>query len=324
MKYLKKKKKSILPWVLLTLTAVLVGLVLVLTLLPGREPGPGPEATDTPGQTNPGEIPTDPAGETTEPLPEDLRIETPYITLVYPGQWAEKLQVDKRTGDPYWVIFSARLESGAVQELFSLGFGGGLETSVGVIKASGQEVPVHISVTDILPDESWTPEEINMVYAMQEAMNDVLVGLELASPQEQPQEQPQETRPQQTQPMEDQPGPTFPEDHGELRIDTPAGELVYPARWEDYLKLEIRQEGVYTLEFYAELEGYAPVALFNVYLGGDKGIYVMDITAPDGTAVALYVDIFEIEADGNWTEDERTLVLAMQEDMNYLLAALME
>lgn len=334
MKYLKKKKKSILPWVLVALTVVLVGLILVLTLLPGSKPATQGETTAPTAQggeiqpsaeNNPsgetgesqaaeGSEPTqsteEPTVPTVQPQVEDLRIETPYAVLVYPGEWSGLIQVDKIPGDPYRVVFTAKLDSGIQQELFTIRFGGGQDGAMGVLKVSGKEVPVHVSAVEIKPGNDWTDNEISVVYSMQEGLNDVLAGLNLTTPQEEPQEPQNGTLP--------------PEDDETMSIDTPAGELYYPARWKDYLKLEVIQEGVYTLEFYANLEGFEPVPLFNVYLGGDQGIYVMDLTASDGSVVKLYVEIHEIEADINWTDAQKAIVFAMQEDMNFLLSALME
>lgn len=320
MKYLRKKKRSIIPWLVAALAVVLVALILVLTLMPGNQPTPNGETTAPNAQ--PGETQTaNPTGVTggseeteasesteapTQPAASDLEIETPYVTLVYPGQWSSQLQVEKIPGDPYRVIFNANLESGIRQELFTICFGGNLKDAVGVVKVSGKEVPVQVYASEIIPGSDWAAEDTSVIYTMQECLNDVLVGLNLTTPQEKPQE---------TEPVEDDEAMT---------IDTPAGELVYPARWKDYLKLEIRQENGYTVEFYAMLEGFDPVHLFDVHLDREQGIYVMDLPASDGSVMKLYVDIFEIEPDNSWTEAQKAIVFAMQEDMNFLLAALME
>lgn len=327
MKYLKKKKKPVRLWLLLALTALLAVLILVAFLRPGDEPAPDGETTDPAaqseaiqpdGETDPddptaekGESQTPAATETpdsAEPSADDVKIETPYGVLYYPGDWSGLLQVDQISGDPHQVVFTAALDSGIIQELFTISFGGDTIDAVGVVKVSGKEVPVHLSIQPIEPGDDWTANEISVIYSMQECLNDVLAGLNLTTPQQEP-ENSQTTLP--------------PQDDETMTIDTPAGELRYPSRWKDYLKLETRQEDdVYTLEFYADLEGFEPVPLFNVCLGGNEGIYVMDITAPDGSAVKLCVDIFEIEADINWTDAQKAIVLAMQEDINVLLSEL--
>lgn len=302
MKYLKKKKKSVLPWVLVVLTVVLVALILILTLLPGKN------STSNGATISPGVQSGEDAGNTlpTQSSTGDLVIETPYVTLVYPGKWGSQILVEKIPGDPYRVVFTAQLDSGIRQEMFTIGFGGNPNDAVGVVVVSGKGVPVQVQISDIKPADNWSDEDTSLIYTMQECLNDVLAGLELTAPQQQPENE---------QPTED---------NEAMSIETPAGELVYPVRWKDYLKLEIRQENGFTVEFYTELEGFDPVHLFDVHLNREQGIYVMDLTAPDGAVMKLYVDIFEIEADENWTDAQRSIVYAMQEDMNFLLSALME
>lgn len=245
--------------------------------------------------------------ETIAPNEEDVVISTPYATLTYPGQWSGLLQVDQISGDPHRVIFTANLDSGITQELFTIAFGGNQDDAMGVVQVSGKEVSVHVTVEEINPGKDWTDNEISVIYTMQECMNHVLEGLKLSSPQEQPQE-PQPVLP--------------PEDDEVMAIPTPVCELQYPARWKDYLKLEVLEDEVYTLEFYVNFDGLEPVHLFSIYLGGDRGIHVTDITAADGSVVKLFVDIFELEPDSNWTDSQKAIALAMQEDINFLLSEL--
>lgn len=295
MKYLNKKKKSRL-WLIPVLAVLLAAVILLLTFLPtddttGSQPTTGSDATES-------------NGALTQSQSDGLEIETPYALLAYPAEWSGLIQVEQIPGDPYRVVFTAKLDSGIRQELFTIIFGGLQDGAVGLVEVSGQKVPVHVSVQDINPGDDWTDNDISMIYAMQECLNDVLAGLNLTSIQNEPQSY-------------------LPADDGKtMVIDTPAGELYYPARWESYLKLEVLQEDPYILEFYADLEGIELVHLFNVCLDGDQGIYVTDITAPDGSQVKLFVDIHEIEADSGWTDAQRSIVLAMQEDINVLLSEL--
>lgn len=290
------------------LTAVIIFMLVAVAGFGKQKPNdnPVPGVNDATGET--GELVEQP--EYTEPQEtnaEDLQITTPYATLYYPGQWSGLLQVDQLSGDPYQVVFTAKLDSGITQELFTISFGGGMADSIGVVNVSGKDVAVHLSVQDIVPGDDWTDNEISVIYNMLECLNDVLAGLNLTTPQEEP------VHNQTTLP---------PESDEAMTIDTPAGGLRYPARWKDYLKLEVRDEQAYAVEFYTDLEGFDPVLLFTIYLGGDQGIYVTDITAPDGSQVKLYVDFTEIEADINWTDAQKAIVFAMQEDINFLLSEL--
>lgn len=328
MKYLKKKKRSPLPWILAVLTVILVGLILVLALLPGgdekvpsgettvptEEIQPG-EATVPTGETGTEEEPSRPAQDTTDPedapLPndqtkEDLRIETPYGTLVYPGEWAGLLQVDHVSGESYKVIFTAKLDSGIKQELFTISFGGSKDGALGTVKVSGKEVSVHVTAVEIKPGANWTDNDISAVFSMQEALNQVLSGLNLQTPQ----------------PDETQPPVLPPEDDDEMAIDTPCGELYYPSRWKDYLSLKTDDTDVYSVSFYCKLDGFQDQLLFIIYFGGDTGYEVGTVTDASGNEVTVRMHIEEIEPDINWTDAQRTLVFAMQEDLNYLLSKL--
>ena len=324
MKYLKKKKRSPLPWILAVLTLILVALILVLVMLPGGdEKVPADETTVPTEEIQPGET-TVPTGETEaeeasqptqdttdpeeEPLPndqtkEDLRISTPYGTLVYPGEWAGLLQVDHISGESYKVIFTAKLDSGITQELFTISFDGSKDGALGTIKVAGREVPVHVTAVEIKPGANWSDNDISAVFSMQEALNQVLSGLKLQAPQ----------------PDETQPPVLPPEDDDEMAIDTPYGELYFPARWKDYLNLKTDNGKVYSVSFYCKLEGFQDQLLFIIYFGGDTGYEVGTVTDASGNDVTVRLHIQEIEPDINWTDAQRALVFAMQEDLNYLL-----
>lgn len=335
MKYLKKKKHSILPWVIGALALVI--LILVLTLLPGGSKPPEADETTAPTGETPASVPTDgtaPTGEsvatepgtestgepteepteepTTEPTyapKEDVKIQTPYGTLVYPGEWGGLLQVEKINGDPYQVVFTAKLDSGVEQKLFTIGFGGNRDGALGTVRASGKDVYVHVQSAEFKPGADWSANDISTIYSMQEALNEVLSGMSLEALE---------------QPVETQPATLPPENDEDITIDTPKGELHYPARWQDSLKVEIRQGDVCSVEFYCTLEGFEDVLLFIIHFGGEEGFEVADFTCPDGSTVALHMTICEIEPDINWSDAQKALVFAMQEDLNYLLTALSE
>lgn len=324
MKYLKKKKSSPLPWILAVLTVILVALILVLTLLlGGDETTPAGETavpteeiqfgdtTAPAGETEAEEDVSQPTQETAEPeesLPndqpkEDLRIETPYGTLVYPGKWAGLLQVNHVGGEPYKVIFTAKLDSGITQELFTISFGGSKDGALGTVKVSGEDVPVHVSAVDVKPGANWNDNDISAVYSMQEALNQVLSGLKLQAPQ----------------PAETQPPTLPPEGDDKMAIDTPYGKLYYPSHWNDYLSLKTENGDAYSVSFYCKLDGFQEQLLFIIYFGGDTGYKVGTATDASGNEVAVRLYVQEIEPNINWTDAQRTLVYAMQEDLNYLL-----
>lgn len=338
MKYLKKKKKSILPWVLAGLTALLVLLLVVLALLPGDEPTlqtPTEPQVET-GNVNTQQTETTPATDagdetaatevteatqateateatqaTEETNPKETQpakkedfttMKTPYCTLKYPKEWAGLLRVTVKEGNPYTLTYFADLDSGKSQQLFTIAFGGSEEGALGAVTVNGKAVPVHVSTSEFKPDNSWSDKDINIVYTMQEALNQLL-----------------ESMPIDTLNTPPQGNPNLPQEDGEeMVIDTPYGQLRYPTRWKDYLDLKINDKNGYSVEFRCKVEGQEPVTLFTVYFGGDKGVAVG--TGKDGVEIRLEVP--EMDLPNTWDEEDRRIAAAMQEDLNVLLSNL--
>ena len=242
---------------------------------------------------------------TTPPSTEDLRIETPYATLVYPGQWRSQVDVQINEGNPYRVTFTAKLASGVRQDLFIISFGGSTNGSVGVVNVDGEEVPVHVSIEDIQPASNWSASDVQTINSMQECLNDVLACIDLASPQEKPQET--------------QPEVTLPENNDAMIIETPYGDLQYPAGWKNYLDLKIEDQGTYRVEFRCKMDGHAPMALFVVYFGGDKGVTVGTAKDSNGQSVEIRLEVLDLNFDSSWDEGEKRMAAAMQEDLNFVL-----
>lgn len=133
---------------------------------------------------------TDPARETEpqqvtvplETLPgvedyPDLAIETPYVTLYYPGRWEQHLRVETQTLDfGASVAFYGTFTAGE-QWLFTVHFGGGEGISAGaVLVDGGYLMDVTVELSDYVPGEGWSAEDTDLFSAMQEDMNH-LIGM---------------------------------------------------------------------------------------------------------------------------------------------------
>jgi len=337
MKYLRKKKR---PSALVVVLSVIAGLALIfllvlLLLLPkvnqeptepleetgevttqqmesvpttgGAEETGTTEATDATEPSEPTE-PTQPQEETTPKQTEPAKKEdfttmkTPYGTLKYPREWAGLLRVTVKEGDSYTLTYFADLESGKSQQLFTISFGGSQEGALGTVTVNGKPVPVHVSTTDFKPDGSWSEKDINIVFTMQEALNQLL-----------------ESMPIDTLNTPPQGDPDLPQEDGEnMVIDTPYGQLRYPTRWKDYLDLKIVDTNGYRVEFRCKVDGQEPATLFVVHFGGDQGIPVG--TGKDGVEIRL--EVLELALQDTWDEEDRRIAAAMQEDLNVLLSNL--
>ena len=361
MKYAKKKKVALLPWLGLAVAVVILAVVLVAVLsggddasdptlpsdnlLPGEtqqsesagETDDASAPTDTTDSTDgndpteaPTEAPTDPSAEATEATDatsatekatepttggnkedvQDPNIKTPYCTLHYPEEWKNFLRVEISEGKTYDVAFYSDLDSGKSQKLFTIRFGGSEEDAYAMLKMSGgKSVPVQVEIVTFKPDNTWSEQEINIVFTMQEALNDVLSGMSLEIP-----EQPSQGN-----------DPTLPSEDGEsMAIDTPFGVLYYPSRWLDYLSLEINDTDGYSVAFFCKIQGHKDQHLFTIHFGGSKGVAVGTTTNVSGKTVEVRLEIIELDLDATWSDGDKSIVFAMQEDLNYLLTKLNE
>ena len=105
-------------------------------------------------------------------------IETKYGTLYYPEQWMESLETEQTEADESLeVLFRAKIGEQQI-DLFALTIGDGADDSAGTLTGpDGVKRDVHVKLLE-LPDLSGLSEgEMNRVYAMQEAVNDVLDSL---------------------------------------------------------------------------------------------------------------------------------------------------
>lgn len=249
---------------------------------------------------------TTPPTEAAKPEPV-TSVKTPYATLNFPKKWGDFLRIETKDGNPYTVTFFADLGSGKSQKLFAIKFGGNGDNPVGMLKVNGADLAVYVESVEFKPDSKWSDKEVNIVFSMQEAVNDILADLELVAPQQKPQEG----------------GSSLPVDNGtDMAIDTPYGELYYPSRWKSYLSLKTEEKNGYSVSFYSNVSGHAAQCLFVVYFGSDRGIEIGTVKDDSGRNIRVSIDIISFEPDGSWSEADRNIVYAMQEDMNYLLTKL--
>ena len=243
--------------------------------------------------------------ETTVPTtaaPDDVKIETPYATLYYSGEWKDFLQVEEN-GNTY--TFYSKVTEQKQQKLFSLTFGGNVNDAIGILRdEAGNVVALHVESYKFEPDDSWTDRECNIVYTMLDLLNDVLLKLPLEPV-------PEATQPPTTEPVEG-------EREG-MGIDTAYCQLMYPVQWAEYLKLNPKQDSI---AFYCVNAEGQELLLFTVYFGGDQGTAVKTIRDYNGNSVEVRLDIQELNPDSSWTDADKRTAQAMQEDVNYMLAKL--
>lgn len=266
----------------------------------------GSAATTAPSEQNT-QKPTEPSATTAPSEPQEsdkndpTSVKTPYGTLNFPKEWREYLAVEVMEGDPYQVVYIADLGGDKKHTLFVLEFGGNAESAAGFVNVNGSKVPLHLSVLDSPFGSDWTDEEINMVFTMQEAVNDVLSGLNLELNMGTGQD----------------PNPSEPVNNGDdMVIDAPCGELHYPSRWKDNLSLQMGDDYV---AFYGRVGGHGEQWLFTVHFGSGVGIEIGSVNDANGQTVSVSVEIEDLMLDDSWSTNDAGVIYAMQEDLNYLL-----
>jgi hypothetical protein len=312
-----KKTRTVLIALASILAVILaVGIVILSMLLTKEQPGTKPtvpagdthptnittatESISQETQTGTEHLPT--VDETTIPTtaaPDDVKIETPYAILYYPGEWADFLEVQTE-GDTY--TFFANVSAEKQQKLFSLTFGGITTDAIGILRdETGKIVPLHVQSYQFTPDDTWTDRESNIVFTMMDLLNEVLTRLPLEPV-------PEETVPPTTEPVAGQ--------REAMGIDTAYCQLMYPAEWGQYMNLDAKQDSV---GFYCVNADGQQILLFTIYFGTEQGTAIKTIADYQGNPVEVRLDIQELVFDSSWSEADQQIARAMQEDVNFLL-----
>ena len=106
-----------------------------------------------------------------------------------------------------------------------------------------------------------------------------------------------------------------------VKIETPYGDLTFPGGWGDQLKTETEQDGERQFVHFRANIADQQFDLFDVTIAPDEGDSVGTIKAADGTIRNVFVEVFDLDADGLAAADQDTL-FAMQEGVNDLIDAL--
>ena len=242
---------------------------------------------------------------------EDLLIDTPYAVISYPKKYEEHLYVTHDQGEVYRVSFFADFGAGKTVRLFTLLLNCDIAQAVGEFETmDGEKILVGIESWNLTFDESWSENEISTVRAMQEALNHVLSALRIEEVSQQPTQMPsiEVSETEATEP---------------LTIDTPYGQLLYPVSHADHLEIITEDGEVYSLQFCCTLDGRR-LPLFTLYFGGTQGSPAGTLSDAEGNETQIYLVIEDLIFGEDWSEEEKILAYAMQEDVNFLLENLSE
>lgn len=106
----------------------------------------------------------------------------------------------------------------------------------------------------------------------------------------------------------------------ELEIETPVGTLTFPEEWAGEVQTkDTSTDGQYAVSFYGTVNG-EEVLLFELSVGAKEGSYQLG-SAPDanGNMLPVWLNISEIEAKPDWSEEDTTRINTAQECVNELI-----
>ena len=235
---------------------------------------------------------------------EDIITVTPYGNLVFPGKWAHYVTVNRKENPDLTVSYTANLPSGKVQKLFDIRFGEAMAPAVGqVVSSEGLAVGVHVTVHPFNPDGSWAVNEIDAVNEMMESLTKLLDGLNMIAL-----------------------GTPIPEIDGEaMSFNTPYCKLYLPKRWLEEIRVSVDESDGYEMVFSAVIGEHEPVKVFAVNFGGseERGQVVCTLNTENDVVFAVRARIFDLETEG-WGSVDRSTLVTVQEDLNFLLEKLMQ
>lgn len=104
-------------------------------------------------------------------------IETKYCKLYFTETWKEQIEVRYSEEAGYKAEFYGLVEGKDAQHLFDVCFNSDDGDLLGYLDNEGEIVNISIDVMELEMDKSWTQEELDQLYSMQEEMNYVMNSL---------------------------------------------------------------------------------------------------------------------------------------------------
>lgn len=114
------------------------------------------------------------------------------------------------------------------------------------------------------------------------------------------------------------------EPDGDVWVETPYCNLIYPFEMSDTLRVEsVTVDDGLSVVFYGGINDLEE-ALYAVHFGAEAGFPVGTLALADGTEITVRAEIFEIVPEDSWDEGEINTLYAMQECVNDTLAQLQQ
>ena len=237
----------------------------------------------------------------------DILVKTSFGELRYPGVWKDRIRIERAEGQQgECVSFTAVTASGEAK-LFDILFGEGDGIYIGTVEANNG-TPVYMVLYNLENAEDWSQEDQFAYYAMQEEVNYVIGHMAL---QIQAEAQLGVVK-----------APEQEETAADILIDTPYGQLRYPGKWENVLRLEHIDATDYCVAFYGKPQGLEEYRLFDVYFRMDLGTGLGILETETGEKRAVDLVFYSIDLKPEWTREQSDTIVFMQEAANEMVQQL--
>ena len=112
-----------------------------------------------------------------EVVTQDDVLQVPSGELTFPGFWTDKVTHETvENGEDLQIVFRSALKDAQI-ELFRLCYGTASEEGF-LIGKMADGTAVSVVMRSIEPDDVWSKETLDTLYALQESVNDLLVQLQ--------------------------------------------------------------------------------------------------------------------------------------------------
>lgn len=104
-------------------------------------------------------------------------IETDYCKLYFPESWKEQIKVKYTEEAGYKAEFYGLIDGKEEKHLFDVCFNSDDGVLLGYLKDNEEIINISIDMNELEFDDTWTQEEVDQIYAMQEDMNFLMESL---------------------------------------------------------------------------------------------------------------------------------------------------
>lgn len=108
-----------------------------------------------------------------------------------------------------------------------------------------------------------------------------------------------------------------------FEIETKYCTLFFPEIWKNHIEVKFSEEAGYKAEFYGLVEGKDAQHLFDVCFNSDDG-NLLGYFENEDEIINVSFDVFELEFDDSWSQEEIDQIYSMQEEMNFVMEMLGE